>query len=246
MIKIGIVGEYAESFKPHLATNAAIEHSRVALEANVSYEWVSTSELDDSFFERLDGLWVAPGSPYQDMLATLRAIKFAREQGVPTLGTCGGFQHIMIEYARNVLGITDAQHAEYDPYASCLFISELACSLAGKEMQLRLTSGSKVAEIYGATVVTEQYYCNFAVNPFYLDQIKRGPLRIVGSDSEGEVRIIEHPDHAFFIGTLFVPQVLSTPDRPHPLVSAFVSACVDSGSRDANRPQVAKPTSPAE
>ncbi len=227
MTRIGIIGEFDGAFETHVATNAAIEHSRAGLQADVAYEWVSTGRLDEALFERCSGVWVAPGSPYKDMQKTLRTIQFARERRVPTLGTCGGFQHMMIEYARNVLGITDAQHAEYDPYGSCLFISELACSLAGREMDLRLVAGSKVAEIYGATKVTEQYYCNFAVNPEYVDQIRSGPLQVCGSDSEGEVRVIEHPDHPFYVGTLFVPQALSTADRPHPLIRAFVSAAID-------------------
>lgn len=230
MAEIGIIGEYDERFEPHAATNAAIEHSRTALAVDVSHQWVSTADLDEAFFERFSGLWIAPGSPYKDMAKTLRAITFAREHGVPTLGTCGGFQHMMIEYARNILGIDDAQHAEYDPYASRLFISELTCSLAGREMDLHFLAGSRVAKIYGATEVIERYYCNFAVNPDYLDAIRSGPLRIVGSDSEGDVRVIEHPDHPFFVGTLFVPQVLSTPERPHPLVSALVSAAIERAS----------------
>lgn len=223
MSRIGIIGEYDAGFAPHPATNAAIAHSSRSLSVDISYEWVSTQDLDDKFFEKYRGLWVAPGSPYKNMSKTLAAIRFARENGFPTLGTCGGFQHIIIEYARNVLGITKAQHAEYDPYASCLFISELACSLAGREMNLRLAKGSNVAGYYGATEVTEQYYCNFAVNPDYLDQIKGGPLQVVGSDKEGEVRVVELPGHPFFVGTLFVPQARSTSDRPHPLVSAFVA-----------------------
>ena len=235
MTKIGIIGEYDANFDPHPATNCAIEHSRAALAKDVAYEWVSTSELNEGFHERFSGLWVAPGSPYKDMEKALRAIRFARENRVPTFGTCGGFQHMMVEYARNVLGITDAQHAEYDPYASRLFISELVCSLAGRQMELRLLAGSTVAEIYGTTEVTEQYYCNFGLNPEYLDQIRSGPLQIAGSDSEGEVRVIELPGHPFFIGTLFVPQMLSTPNRPHSLVSAFVAAVAGTvGSQHKN------------
>ena len=91
--------------------------------------------------------------------------QYAREHGVPCFGTCGGMQHIVLEYARNVLGFRDAQHAEYDPYASELFISALTCSLAGREMQLRLVAGSQVAKIYGGTTAVEQYYCNFGVHP---------------------------------------------------------------------------------
>ena len=107
------------------------------------------------------GLWVAPGSPYQSMSGALRAIRFARESGLPLLGTCGGFQHIILECARHVLGFSDATHAEYDPYASSLFISRLTCSLVGRALVISLQPGSLVARTYGATSVTEQYYCRW-------------------------------------------------------------------------------------
>jgi len=222
--RIGIIAEYSPDFEPHVATSMAIEHARAALGCQVAYAWVSTSLIADDFFEHFDALWVAPGSPYKSMEKTINAIRYAREHGVPTIGTCGGFQHIMIEYARNLLGIKDADHAEYDPYASDLFISELACSLAGKEMDLRLVEGSKIARIYGSTHVKERYYCNFGVNPDRLAEIKSGPIQITGSDDEGEVRVVEYPAHPFFIATLFVPQTRSTPENPHPLVTAFIRA----------------------
>ena len=134
---------------------------------------------------------------------------------------------MVIEYARNVLGFKEAQHAEYDPYASTLFISQLTCSLAGREMQLDFTSGSQVAAIYGAASAIESYYCNFGVNPARVNELKQGLLNFSGSDAEGELRVIEHPDHPFFIGTLFVPQTRSTSEMPHPLVTAFLRAVID-------------------
>ncbi|MDA0350199.1 MAG: CTP synthase [Verrucomicrobia bacterium] len=224
MKKIGIIAEYTPRFEPHPATSNAIEHSREFLGLDVEYDWVSTEDIENDFFENYDGLWVVPGSPYKNMERTLWAIRYAREHGVPTSGTCGGFQPIILEYARNLLGFKDAQHAEYDPYASKLFISELACSLAGREMDLHLEADSQAAKIYGVTNVRESYYCNFAVNPEYLDEIQTGPIKITGSDAEGEVRVIEYSDHPFFIATRFVPQTLSTPDRPHPLVNAFLKS----------------------
>ena len=131
---------------------------------------------------------------------------------------------MVLEYARNVLGFEDAHHAEYDPYASNLFISRAPCSLAGRAMQIRLAPGSLVAGIYGSTLASEDYYCNFVVNPDVVPQLKASGLAIVGSDDEGEVRVVELRDHPFFIGTLYVPQLRSEHARPHPLVSAFVSA----------------------
>jgi len=224
MTAIAILGEYAPAFAPHAATTAAIAHARARLGVAVDAEWMSTAAVDATLFERVDALWIAPGSPYKDLEQTLWAIREARERGVPCLGTCGGFQHMVLEYARHVLGFRDAQHAEYDPYASRLFVTQLACSLAGRAMRLAFAPGSQVAAIYGAPGATEAYYCDFGVNPEYAPLLATGPLRITGADAEGEARVIELPGHPFFIGTLFVPQARSTPERPHPLVTAFVAA----------------------
>lgn len=221
---VAILGEFDPSFEPHPATNAAMAHSSAFIGADIQCEWVSTNSIDPSTFDRFSGVWVAPGSPYKNMDKTLWAIRHARERRIPCFGTCGGFQHMIIEYARNVLGFKDAQHAEYDPYASLLFVSRLQCALAGREMSLRFTAGSRVAAIYRELSVTEQYYCNFGVNPDHVAVLKSGPLKVTGSDAEGEVRVIELPGHPFFIGVLFVPQTRSTPRQPHPLVTAFLRA----------------------
>ncbi|MFC1760588.1 CTP synthase [Planctomycetota bacterium] len=228
-----ILGEFTPTFEPHAATNRAIEHSCKKYRLGVEYEWLSTDDIREDLFEHAHGLWVAPGSPYKNIEKTLWAIRYAREHGIPVLGTCGGFQHMIIELARNILGFEDAQHAEYDPYASKLFVSELECSLAGREMLLRLEPESHVAGVYGTTETKEMYYCNFGVNPEYVNLVKSGPLKAVGSDVEGDVRIIEHPDHPFYIGTLFVPQTLSTEDKPHVLVTAFLQAIVETRSRQS-------------
>jgi len=228
MIKsIALLGEYTPTFPPHISTNEAIERARNLLDVELTADWISTGNIDPKLFEQYSGIWVAPGSPYKNMELTLWAIRYARENKIPCFGTCGGFQHMVIEYARNVLGFKDAQHAEYDPYASNLFISQLDCSLAGREMQLNFVPGSQVASIYGELSAKEQYYCNFGINPDCIDQLKQGPLNISGSDAEGEIRVIEHPDHPFFIGTLFVPQSRPTSLKPHPLVTAFLRSVVD-------------------
>jgi CTP synthase (UTP-ammonia lyase) len=224
MLKIAILGEYNPDFPPHPATSAAILHSSRHLGVETTADWVSTQDIDIPMLQRCSAIWVAPGSPYKNLEKTLQAIRYARENAIPCFGTCGGFQHMVIEYARNVLAYKDAQHAEYDPYASNLFISSLACSLAGRQMTLKLAAGSKVAEIYSALEVTENYYCNFGVNPAVVSLLKNGPMQITGSDSEGEIRVLELPGHPFFVATLFLPQLLSHPSAPHPLVLAFLAA----------------------
>ncbi len=146
---IALLGEYTPAFRPHMATDAAIEHSRALLGADIEGMWLSTEAIDRSLFERCSGIWITPGSPYKNLERTLWAIRYAREQHVPCFGTCGGFQHMILEYARHGLGYRDAQHAEYDPYASNLFVAKLVCSLAGRQMPLRFAAGSQVASIYG-------------------------------------------------------------------------------------------------
>lgn len=228
---IALLGEYNPGFAPHAATDAAILHANALLGTAIRADWVSTAFIDTTLFERYAGIWIAPGSPYKDLEKTLRAIRHAREHGIPCFGTCGGFQHMILEYARNVLDFHDAQHAEYDPYASQLFISKLACSLSGRELTLSFTPGSQVAQIYGATTAIEQYYCNFGIDSAYVETLKHGPMRISGADAEGEIRVIEWPDHPFFIATLFVPQARSTHAEPHPLVLAFLRSVAMTGNR---------------
>src|SRR3984893_264577 len=213
--KLALLGEFDPNYPPHSATNAAILHSSKQLGTEIHAAWLSTQDVRLESLQEYDGIWVAPGSPYKSLENTLSAIRYARENGVPCLGTCGGCQHVIIEYARNVLGYSDAQHAEYDPYASKIFISSLTCSLAGREMNLNFATGSKVAGIYGALEAREQYYCNFGVNPDVVEFLKLGPMKIVGSDAEGEIRVLELPDHPFFVATLFVPQTRSQLGRPH-------------------------------
>lgn len=228
---IALIGDYDASFSPHRATEAALRHSAELLDLPVVSPWISTAELSVERLREFDGLWIAPGSPYRDMTRVLAAIRYARERDVPCFGTCGGFQHLIIEYARHVLGIADAQHAEYDPYASRLIVSRLACSLVGRELPLTLAAGSRLAECYGSRGAVEQYYCNFGLNAEYADRFGPSGLRVVGRDAEGEVRAMEITEHRFFVGTLFVPQARSSRDAPHPLVTAFLSAARGGGGR---------------
>lgn len=222
MEEILLIGEYSAESPPHQATEAAIRYATASLQLSPTVHWISTADITADRVRKASGIWIAPGSPYRDMQGALTAIRVAREEGIPCLGTCGGFQHMIIEYARNVLAFEDASHEEYDPYASRLFVSRLTCSLVGRSLPLQFVPGSRVASLYGSTEATESYYCNFGVNPDLVDLFRRGPLRITGSDPEGEVRVIELPGHPFFIGTLYLPQTRSTEHSPHPLVREFI------------------------
>jgi len=228
-VTIGIVADFNSASRSHIATNDALAHSAKAIGHNVEPAWVATSDLAGGNIAKhlagFAGLWIGPGSPYASMEGALSAIHLARERQIPLLGTCGGFQHIIIEYARNVLGYKDAEHEESAPDAARHVISRLACSLAGRTMTITLTPGSKFAEIYGQNTVKEEYLCNFGVNPDYVDALRGSPLRVAASDQEGAVRAVELPGHPFFVGTLFLPQHRSTATAPHPLITHFLSAC---------------------
>jgi CTP synthase (UTP-ammonia lyase) len=220
-----ILGEYNPDSETHRATDAAIRHSLARLKAELTANWISTGRITDADILQAHGLWVAPGSPYRDLSRALQAIRLARENLVPCLGTCGGFQHMVLEFARNALGFTDAEHAEYDSNASRLFISALSCSLVGKELRISLQPNTTARALYGNDDIVERYYCTFGVNPEYTDTLAGSRnLVISGRDLNGEIRIIEIPDHPFFVGTLFVPQTQSRESRPHPLVSGFLEA----------------------
>lgn len=233
-ISVAIVGEFTPSFPPHAKTNEAVDHAQAALGERIAIEWISTAALESGAAERLrgfDAVWIAPGSPYASLSGALDAIRYAREGDVPLLGTCGGCQHVVIEYARNVLGFTDAAHAEYDPYASNLFVTPLSCSLVGQTMDVRIEPGSRAEAIYGARTVSEQYYCNFGLNPDHQQRLHEAGLMIVGKDADGEARILTIPHHRFFLATLFVPQLTSTLSRPHPVIVSFFKAAIDGHRR---------------
>lgn len=229
-VRIGIIGDFNPAFYPHLATNVAIRHAADHLHLTVTIDWLPTLRLayaTDDDLRQFDALWCAPGSPYQSMDGALSAIRFARENGWPFIGTCGGFQHVVLEYARNVLGFQDAAHAESDPDASTLFISALDCSLVGKTMHVYLEPTSRVFGMYRRAAVLEQYYCQFGINPHYQATLHTGGLHVVGVDEAGGARLLELPDHPYFVATLFVPPLTSTPEHPHPLIVAYLQAAVD-------------------
>ncbi len=233
-MKIAIVGDFDPNYPLHPATEASIRHAARGREVQI--DWLPTESLTHAEHEKklsqYAGFFIAPGSPYKSLHGALNAIRFAREQKCPLLATCGGFQHVVIEYARHVLGFADAQHAEYDPSASRLFVSKLACSLAGRVLPIELAPGSVAHRIYGRERIEEHYYCNFGLNPEYRPLLERSGLAVTGIEigdepSRFEARIIELPAHPFFIATLFVPQAESREKKPHPVISAFLEAVSD-------------------
>ena len=125
-----------------------------------------------------------------------------------------------------MLGIRDAEHEETAPEASELVISKLTCSLVGQTQVVKIMPGTRAHQAYGKEEASEQFRCNYGLNPAYQEQIGSGELKVVGVDLDGQARIVELPAHRFFIATLFLPQLSSSPGSPHPLIVAYLRAAV--------------------
>jgi CTP synthase (UTP-ammonia lyase) len=131
-----------------------------------------------------------------------------------------------VEYARNVLNLLEADHEETAPHAPTLIIHRLPRSLVGQTQTIQIKRGSLVHRVYGKEEAAEQFRCNFGLNPSYRKLAGREPLCISGVDQHGEVRAVELMNHCFFVATLFLPQLLSSPKIPHPLIMAYLKAAV--------------------
>src|SRR5262249_7006323 len=137
-----------------------------------------------------DGIWCVPASPYANTRGALNAIRFARESGRAFLGTCGGFQHAIMEYAEAVWGVA-AAHAEVDSDAVDPVIAPLMCGLVEQSGDLYFERRSRLASIYGVASTSEEYHCRYGLNPRYAERLASGPLRVAARDAAGEVRAVE-------------------------------------------------------
>jgi CTP synthase (UTP-ammonia lyase) len=231
MTTVVIVGDHMAHAETHLATEQALRDSAADLGLDLEMIWMATQTITPDTALSLagvDAMVVSPGS-YASPDGAIAAIEVARAHDVPLMGTCAGMQHVVLELARNVLGATNAAHAEADPDADDLWITGLACSLAGQTGEVTIVAGTLAADVYGSTTTTEDYYCSFGINPDRRADLVRAGLAVSGTDLNGEPRIVELPGHRFFVGTLFVPQVRSSHDRPHPLVTALLAAAAERG-----------------
>lgn len=223
-VRIGLIGDYDPAqIIAHRAIPRALALASDELGMDVVCEWAPTDCIPDaSRVAGFDGIWCVPGSPYRDMEGALRAIEFARGNGRPFLGTCGGFQHAVLEYAIHVLNWKDASHSESHPGGDRPVISLLECSLLEVADRIRFRPGSKIAAAYGALNAAETYRCRYGLNPELREQLLAGPLRASAEDEGGEIRAIELEGHPFFVATLFQPERAALTGNLPPLVRAFV------------------------
>ncbi|HVQ92516.1 MAG TPA: CTP synthase [Mycobacteriales bacterium] len=241
--RLALVGDRSPQVRSHVRIPTLLAALRARDRLDLDPYWVPTGDaLDPAALAGFDGIWLLPGSPYRSQAGGVAAARAAREGGIPFLGTCGGFQHALLEVARNVCGLTDAEHAEYRPDAEQTLIVELACSLVGHEQPVRLAPGSLVATIMGADRTVERYLCAYGLDQRYLDRLGAAGLRFTGTDADGAVRVAELPGHPFYLATLFQPELAGDGSRPHPIVAAFASAVAAhaAGAERSNQSNIAR------
>jgi CTP synthase (UTP-ammonia lyase) len=220
--RICLIGDYSPAVLAHQAIPKALALS--ADGADVQPTWLDTESALTADLDVYDGFWCVPASPYRSMEGALRAIRFAREGNRPFLGTCGGCQHAVLEFARSVLNISGAGHTEVDPSTAEPVITNLTCALIEADEVLRTVAGSRLQKIYGTDEIRETYHCSYGLNPTYLQRLVDGGLRIGVTAPSGEARGLELIGHPFFFATLFQPERSALMGIRHPLLTAFVAA----------------------
>lgn len=237
-VKVGIVGDFDRGKHSHWATEAALFHAAARAGVAVEPRWIATPSLASAESVQLladfHGIWGAPGSPYASMAGILNAIEYARERDVPYLGTCAGFQYALVEFARHVLGVHDADSAENQSGSSNIVITPVYCETPGAEPGkprlagpgvARPTPGTLLEALCGSGELAEEYFCSFETNAEFVPKWEAAGLRVAARGADEELRALELRDHRFFIATLFQPQLSSSFERPHPIIAGFLKAC---------------------
>ena len=222
-LRVALIGDYRANAVAHQAIPPAVQLAASALSLDVTADWIATSDIKQHNLADYHALWLVPGSPYLNDDGVFATIRWAREQGKPFLGSCGGFQYAIVEYARNVLGWEDAAHAETDATGRWV-IAPLACSLVEQRGEVTFVPGSRIAQAYGALQSNEGYHCNFGVNAAFSAALATQNLQITSWDLAGDVRGIELTDHPFFVATLFQSERAALQKRLSPLVVAWLQA----------------------
>ena len=247
-VRIAIVGKYVDLPDAYLSVTEALRAGGFAHEAKVEMVWVAsdTCQTDSgaaAALSHLDGVLVPGGFGVRGIEGKLGAIRYARTRGIPLLGLCLGLQCMVIEAARNLAGLADANSSEFDPETPYPVISTMANQTAvvageadmGASMRLGaypavLEAGSVVARAYDSTEISERHRHRYEVNNAYRTQLTEAGLRFSGTSPDGAlVEFVELPGevHPFFVGTQAHPELKSRPTHPHPLFAGFVRAAID-------------------
>jgi CTP synthase len=240
-VRIGLIGKYVNLPDAYLSVVEALRHGGYAHGVQIELEWMQAEEVEGLLasgrLSDLDGIVIPGGFGERGVEGKIAAATFAREAGIPCLGLCLGLQVMVVEFARNVAGLVDANSRELDPTAAHLVIDlmdeQREVVEMGGTMRLglypaRLAPGSVVARAYGQELVYERHRHRFEVNPRYRHRLEQAGLACSGTSLDDRlVEFIELPDHPFWVGTQAHPEFKSRPDRPHPLFAALVGAALE-------------------
>jgi CTP synthase len=248
-VRIAIVGKYTGLKDAYKSLNEALVHGGIANKVNVNLEWIEAEifEREDPapYLEGVDAILVPGGFGERGAEGKILAAKFARERGVPYLGICFGMQMACIEAARNLAGIAGATSTEFgateEPVVGLMTEwmrgNELEERRQGGDLggtmrlgafKARLAAGSRIAQIYGGTEISERHRHRFEVNTRYRDRLEAAGLKFAGMSPDGLLpETVEYPDHPWFVGVQYHPELKSRPFEPHPLFASFVAAALE-------------------
>lgn len=249
-VTIAMVGKYMELLDAYKSLNEALEHAAIHNQTKVKVLYIDSEDVEEqglSLLEDADAILVPGGFGSRGIEGKISAVRYAREQGVPYLGICLGMQVAVIEYARNVLGLKNANSTEFDTAAEDPVIalitewmepdgvkqvrgqgSDLGGTMRLGAQPCSLVKDSLSRELYGHDVIHERHRHRYEFNGSYLDQLTQGGLKIAGrSADQSLVEIVEIEDHPWFIGCQFHPEFTSSPREGHALFSGFVKAAIE-------------------
>ena len=239
-VKIGLVGKYVELHDSYISVNEALKHGGIATHSAVDIHWIDSETLEgddvdlDAILGDMDGILVPGGFGSRGIEGKINACRYARTHGVPYLGICLGMQIAIIEFARDVLGMADANSAEIDPSTTHPVIDILPeqkdVTDMGGTMRLgqypcTLNPESKAYGLYGASMIYERHRHRYEVNNDYRPDLLNGGMIFAGTSPDNHiVEMVEIPDHPWFVAGQFHTEFKSRPNRPHPLFRGFVTA----------------------
>lgn len=239
-VRVGIIGKYVSLIDAYLSVVEALNHSGIHHHTNVEIDWIQAEEVEGLLAERirnLDGIVIPGGFGERGIEGKIAAATYARENDIPCLGLCLGLQVMTIEYGRNKLGLLGANSLEFDPQTRYpvvnLMDDQRDVSEKGGTMRLgayvaKLDEGSKVAEAYGETTVSERHRHRYEFNSKFLAKFDDGDFWASGMSPDGQlVEFIELRSHPFWVATQAHPEFKSRPNRPAPLFASFIEAVVE-------------------
>src|SRR4051812_16042058 len=248
-VRIAVVGKYTDFVDSYKSVQEALIHGGIANDVGVDIAWVSSDSFTDMPTARRilaehDGLLVPGGFGVRGVEGMVDAIRHAREHAVPFFGICLGMQTAIIEFARNVCGLDDSHSSEFAPECGNAVISLMESQQhvtdMGGTMRLgaypcRLARGSRAGEVYGVAEVSERHRHRYEVSNAYRDLFVQNGMRLSGLSPDGQlVEVIELPNHPWFVGCQFHPELQSRPTRPHPLFAGFIAAAATAKRRESD------------